>query len=162
MNSITLESETDVRPENAIMLSQLKRGLNTDESMFVVSMMIREVRDWFNVKGNMTDKQIAMTAKMILDYPDFYDLSLGNIKSCFQKRMMSEKLYDRLDGNIIITWLKEFKRNMSESCYETAERNHSRYKEQRESETMTDILHQKAVEFFKYKTEYESKKKKGL
>lgn len=58
-----------------------------------------------------------MTAELILDYPPFADLSLGNIKACFRQRMMTEKLYDRLDGNIIISWLREFKSQMSEAIY---------------------------------------------
>lgn len=57
-----------------------------------------------------------MTAEMILDAPVFYDLTLGNIKACFRERMMGEKLYDRLDGSIIIGWLRDFKSRMAEHC----------------------------------------------
>lgn len=30
--------------------------------------------------------------------------------------MMTEKLYDRLDGNIVISWLRQFKSDMAEQC----------------------------------------------
>lgn len=82
----------------------------------LISEMIREVNDFFNVKGNMNAKQIRLTAELILDNDSFYDLTLGNIKACFRERMMSEKLYDRLDGNIIIGWLRRFKSDMAEQC----------------------------------------------
>lgn len=81
-----------------------------------VSLLILEVNDFFNVKGKMTANQIKLTAELILDCDSFYDLTLGNIKACFRQKMMTEKLYDRLDGNIIIGWLRQFKSDMAEQC----------------------------------------------
>lgn len=107
------------------MLSQYKRSLDRKQQIVYLSMMIQEVNDFFNVKGNMNIKQIAMTAELILDNPGFYDLTLGNIKACFRQKMISAKLYDRLDGNIIIGWLREFKSEMADYCesiYEGEER----------------------------------------
>lgn len=78
--------------------------------------MIAEVNDFFNVKGNMNAKQIKLTAELILDNDNFYDLTLGNIKSCFRQHMMQDKIYDRLDGNIIIGWLREFKSDLADIC----------------------------------------------
>ena len=86
------------------MLSHCKRVLDRQQQILYISMMIIEVNDFFNVKGNMDRKQIKLTAELILDNPNFYDLTLGNIKDCFRRRMMSEKIYDRLDGNIIISY----------------------------------------------------------
>lgn len=78
--------------------------------------MITEVNDFFNVRGNMNAKQIKLTAELIIDNPGFYDLTLGNIKACFRHKMATAKLYDRLDGNIIIDWLREFKSDMADRC----------------------------------------------
>lgn len=64
----------------------------------------------------MNDSQIAITTELIIDSPGFYDLTLANIKACFREKMGSAKLYDRLDGNIIIGWLREFQSNMSDWC----------------------------------------------
>lgn len=80
----------------------------------MLTLAIHEVKEWFNVKNNITHDQEAMTAELILDNPVFYDLTLGNIKACFHECMMSAKLYDRLDGNIIIGWLRDFKSRMAE------------------------------------------------
>ena len=84
--------------------------------MIVVSCAIDELREWFNVKNNITPNQVAMTSEMILDNPHFYDLTIGNLKACFRQKMKNTKLYDRLDGNIIIQWLREFKSEMADRC----------------------------------------------
>lgn len=98
------------------MLSQINRGIGRDYSMMAISILLNELNGFFNVRGNMSDAQIALTAELILDNENFYDLTLGNIKACFRERMMTEKLYDRLDGNIIIGWLREFKSEMADHC----------------------------------------------
>lgn len=120
ISAIQPEGICDARPDNAVMLSQVSRELGRMQAIMIVSLFIKELKEWFNVKQNITNEQISMTAEMIVDNKGFYDLSLGNIKSCFRKRMMSEKLYDRLDGNIIIQWLREFKSEMADHCEATS------------------------------------------
>lgn len=85
--------------------------------MAALTFAIHELKEWFNVKNNLNPDQEALTAELVLDSDNFYDLTLGNIKACFREKMMSAKLYDRLDGNIIIGWLREFKARMVESVY---------------------------------------------
>ena len=113
------------------MLSQYKRGLDRNKQVMYLAMMIIEVNDFFNVKGNMNAKQTKLTAELILDNDNFYDLTLGNIKACFRQKMMSEKIYDRLDGNIIIGWLREFKSEMADIC-ENASMGRERAKQREE------------------------------
>ena len=103
------------------MLSHYRRALDRRQQILYVSMLIIEVNDFFNVKGNMNKNQIRLTAELILDNPGFYDLTLNNIKTCFRRKMMSEKLYDRLDGNIILGWLREFKSEMADHCETVSE-----------------------------------------
>lgn len=54
----------------------------------------------------MNDVQVALTADLIIDR--FYYLKLEEIKLCFRNAMVSGKIYDRLDGNIILGWLNEY------------------------------------------------------
>lgn len=110
------EKISDARPDNAPNLAQIQKENGFANALAVLTLAIHEVKEWFNVKNNITHDQEAMTAEMILDAPVFYDLTLGNIKACFRERMMGEKLYDRLDGSIIIGWLREFKSRMAEHC----------------------------------------------
>lgn len=98
------------------MLSQLARTLKREQLILYLCMMLIEVNDFFNVKGNMNSKQIQLTAELIADNPGFYDLTLGNVKACFRHCMATKKLYDRLDGNLIIGWLREFKSEMADHC----------------------------------------------
>ncbi len=114
------------------MLSQLRRSLDRKQQIMYLSMMIQEVNDFFNVKGNMNIKQMALTAELILDNPGFYDLTLGNIKACFRRKMMEGRLYDRLDGNIVIGWLREFKSEMADRC-ETVREGEDRIREREEA-----------------------------
>lgn len=111
------EKISDPRPSNVPSLGQIQRENGFTNALAVLTFAINELKEWFNVKNNITPEQAAMTAELILDYPPFADLSLGNIKACFRQRMMTEKLYDRLDGNIIISWLREFKSQMAEAIY---------------------------------------------
>lgn len=116
LEALPIERMEAERPPNAIMLSHYKRSLDRNRQLMYLSMMISEVNDFFNVRGNMNAKQIRLTAELILDNDIFYDLTLGNIKACFRQKMASAKLYDRLDGNIIIGWLREFKSDMADHC----------------------------------------------
>ncbi|MDE7180069.1 MAG: hypothetical protein K2N88_02585 [Muribaculaceae bacterium] len=118
LENLPAEKMDAERPPNAIMLSHYKRSLDRGQQLMYLSLMITEVNDFFNVRGNMNAKQIKLTAELILDNPGFYDLTLGNIKACFRQKMATAKLYDRLDGNIIIDWLREFKSEMAENVYD--------------------------------------------
>lgn len=112
------EKPEDDRKEGAITIFHLNQGMDRTEALLAISIAVLEVKDWFNVKGNLTDLQVKMIAEMILDHPQFYDMSLANIKACFRHKMMTEKLYDRLDGNIILGWLRQFKSDMADACYQ--------------------------------------------
>lgn len=65
-----------------------------------------------------------MTAEIIVEHRGLYDLTLNNIKACFRWHMMNTKLYDRLDGNIVMQWLLDFKEQMSAYCLEEHENEH--------------------------------------
>lgn len=110
------EKVSDPRPDNTPTLSQIQKVNGFANALAVLTFAIHEVKEWFNVKNNLTHDQEAMTAELILDNEHLYDLSLGNIKACFRQKMMDTKLYDRLDGNIIIGWLREFKSDMADWC----------------------------------------------
>lgn len=132
MGSLLIERIEDKRPSGAITLAQYRRALTHEQQLMYLSMMMLEVNDFFNVKGKMTAKQIRITAELILDNENFYDLTLGNIKACFRQKMMSEKLYDRLDGNIIIGWLREFKSDLADWC-ETVHEGEDRIRQREET-----------------------------
>lgn len=67
---------------------------------------LKEVRDFFNVGKNLTNSQITITAELIM--LQYWHLKIEDIKYCFRQAMMREKLFDRLDGNIILGWLEQY------------------------------------------------------
>ena len=61
-----------------------------------------------------TLNEIALTVDLILE--SFWYFKLEEIKYCFRRAMMREKLFDRLDGNIIIGWLREYDAERTEEA----------------------------------------------
>lgn len=104
---LTPAKATDPLTDSTPTLSQIHRGLGTPLAMKAVSEPLMELRAWFNVQNNLNADQIAMIAEMILEV--HWDLSLNDIKGCFQKMMRTAKLYGKLDGSDIMGWLDEYK-----------------------------------------------------
>jgi hypothetical protein len=74
----------------------------------ILCKLIGDTCDFFNVGGNMTDIQIQQTAIMIIDsyhWFNIYDFTL-----CFKNAKVGKygKLYDRLDGAVILQWLEAY------------------------------------------------------
>lgn len=87
-------------------LARIKKEASETDARALLYIAICEVCDFFNVGKNMNDTQVALTVDMILE--SFWYLKLEEIKYCFRRAMMREKLFDRLDGNIIIGWLRDY------------------------------------------------------
>lgn len=62
----------------------------------------------------MNTAQIAITVDLIIE--NFWYFKLEEIKYCFHRAMMRERIYDRLDGNIIIGWLREYDTERTEEA----------------------------------------------
>lgn len=74
----------------------------------VLSIMVGHAVMFFNVGKTMDAGQIALTCDLIADaYPYF---KLEDLALCFRKAMMLEygKLYDRMDGAVIMEWLGRY------------------------------------------------------
>lgn len=79
----------------------------------VLGKMLNHVKSFFNVGKNMTDAQIGTTVQLLIArYPHF---SFEDFRSCLLNAMASAKLYDRLDGNIIIGWLDAYDKERDEA-----------------------------------------------
>lgn len=135
------ERIADPRPDSAPTLSQICRENGFANALATLVIAIHELKEWFNVKCNLNPDQEALTAELILDNEFFYDLTLGNIKACFRRKMMTEKLYDRLDGNIIIGWLREFKSEIADHCENVREGEHRQTIREEQSGDVGAITH---------------------
>lgn len=101
-------------------IANIKNRVSLDDVRALLSIAICEVCDFFNVGKNMNDSQIALTVDLIIER--FWYFKLEEVKYCFRRAMMRDKLFDRLDGNIIIGWLREYDNERTEEAMRISER----------------------------------------
>lgn len=116
------EPLTDATPT----LARIQQGLGAPGARLAVSVALLELSEWFNVQRNLTDRQIAMIADMIVEV--HWDLSLNDIKGCFQKMMRTAKLYGKLDGSDILQWLDDYKQECMEAKRKRLEQEDKQFK----------------------------------
>lgn len=95
-------------------LAKIKNSASETDARALLYIALCEVCDFFNVGKNMSDTQIALTADLIIE--SYWYMKLEEIKFCFRRAMRREKLFDRLDGNIILGWLKEYDTERTEEA----------------------------------------------
>lgn len=100
-------------------LAKIKNEASETDARALLYIAICEVCDFFNVGKNMNDAQIALTVDLIIE--QFWYFKLEEIKYCFRRAMMREKLFDRLDGNIILGWLREYDAERTEEAMRISE-----------------------------------------
>lgn len=100
-------------------IAKIKNDVSLDDARALLSIAVCEVCDFFNVGKNMNDAQIALTVDLIIE--QFWYFKLEEIKYCFRRAMMREKLFDRLDGNIIMGWLREYDTERTEEAIRISE-----------------------------------------
>ena len=74
-----------------------------ERTIDLISLMIIEFQDFYNCKGKMNKAQIVETSYLICQqfrHFNFYDIGL-----CFKDAKMHQKIYDRIDGGMIMEWL---------------------------------------------------------
>ena len=100
-------------------IAEIRSSFGHDYIQAYVEMWIVNLRMFFNVGKAMTDEQTYMTAELIVD--SFYNLNIADINLVFKNAKLGKygKIYDRLDGNIILEW---FQRYFDERCEAAAER----------------------------------------
>lgn len=91
---------------DAPVLSEIKKNLGEAGVRAIIVLAISEVVLFFNVGKNMNAPQIALTTDLIIE--EFWYLTVEEIKHCLRKAMRTAKVYDRLDGNIILGWIREY------------------------------------------------------
>lgn len=95
-------------------LAKIKNEASETDARALLYIAVCEVCDFFNVGKNMNDTQVAYTVNLILE--SFWHLKPTEIKYCFRRAMMREKIFDRLDGNIIIGWLRDYNDERTEEA----------------------------------------------
>lgn len=95
-----------------------------------VAYVIAETLDFFNVSETMNDSQVAFTTDLILEeYPYF---KLDDLKLCFRNAMKLKygNVYNRIDGQIIFRWLKQYNIDRCNLAERDSFNNHKRLLEE--------------------------------
>lgn len=87
-------------------LAKIKNEASLADARSMVALAICDLCSFLNVGKNMNDKQIARTADMIIER--FWYFKVEELKFCFNRAMRTEKIFDRIDGNIILQWLEDY------------------------------------------------------
>lgn len=76
--------------------------------MALLNVIIIDLVQFFSLGKNMSDAQIKSTVQLII--MDYAHLKPEDFKLCFNKAKRGEygKVYDRLDGQVILMWLEEY------------------------------------------------------
>lgn len=105
-------------------LAKIKNEASEMDVRALLYIAVCEVCDFFNVGKNMSDSQIAITVDLILER--FWYFHLEEIKYCFRRAMMYEKVFDRLDGNMFLNWLTDYDVVRTEEAMRMSEQEESR------------------------------------
>ena len=79
-----------------------------------LNILLVDLALFFNVGKQLTNPQATITARMILD--DYWMLKLEDFKLCFERMKKELNAYDRMDGNMILTFIGKYYNERCEYC----------------------------------------------
>lgn len=105
---LTPASYEDVFECGSAALSVVKKEHGKQAASAYISIMLADIEQFFNVKNGMTEIQIKMLVDMILK--NFYFLKVSDLRLFAEKFKMGlyGKVYDRLDGGVIMDALNKY------------------------------------------------------
>lgn len=106
--------------------------------------MLNDLIDFFNVGKSMGALQVAQTADLVIE--EYYYLKPDDFKLCFNraKKGYYGKLYDRIDGQVILGWLASYDTERGQAAEELSigsSRSWDREDTGRTSERQTEAYH---------------------
>lgn len=91
-------------------IAVIRKELGELSMIAILNVFLIDLVSFFNVGKAMTTAQIAETSQIILKR--YYYLKPEDFKLCFQNckelKYGDNKLFDRLDGSIILSWIAEY------------------------------------------------------
>lgn len=89
-------------------LATIKHELGEQALIALLTLMIADAVEFFNVGKSMTGEQIVQTSKLI--FKDYFYLKPDDFKLCFDnaKRGKYGTMYDRMDGAVVFSWLEKY------------------------------------------------------
>lgn len=118
-NSLKPATLTDAINSISTPIAVYKKFEGETKARALMVLILSDLVNFFNVGKRMNDVQIAQTADLILD--NFYYFNIEDFKLCFNsaKSGYFGKVYDRIDGMVIMDWLKQYENERAENCFNT-------------------------------------------
>lgn len=103
-----INTPAQVFDSNMPTLGALKRSFGDTFTQAYIETWIVNVCEFVNIGKNMTPVQICETAMIILDTYPYY--TIADINLVFKRAKIGEygQIYDRLDGQIILSWFAKY------------------------------------------------------
>lgn len=100
MNDVFLSTEPDI--------GTITKYLGETKARAAVVYLLADALEFFNASETMSDTQVAMTVDLILE--EYPYMKTDDIKLCFKNAMKMKygRLYNRIDGQIIMGWFREY------------------------------------------------------
>lgn len=121
-------------------LSVYRKHAGETKSRALVVLILADLVKFFNVGKAMNDIQMAQTADLIFD--EFYYLNIEDFKLCFNMAKSGKfgKVYDRIDGQVIMDWLSTYLNMRIETVVSGNEQKHASIKSQeKNAKSILDI-----------------------
>lgn len=136
LTSVGHKSVQDVFSKPTATLATVKKYLGAAKMMAVVESLIKRVAAFLNIGRGMNEIQVQMTAEMI--FSEYYWLTVADLKVCFRNGMAGNygQLYDRLDGMVIMDWLRVYSEERASIAEQNEQKKHGA---QKHSETATGM-----------------------
>jgi hypothetical protein len=110
-------------------LAELERS-DPGVPVAVLELMILKTADYLNIGKNITPDQIRETAELLA--AEFGHLSLEHFAVVMQRAKLGQwQVYDRLDGQVIATWLRSYVQELQSAAALAAQNRHLASKESR-------------------------------
>jgi hypothetical protein len=105
---MVVKSFDDVFDSKTPSLSAINKELGDMHTKAILTIILIDLIKFFNIGKSMNDEQVGQTIQLIQE--EFWMLKPEDFKLCFNnaKKGLYGKVYDRLDGQIILEWLGRY------------------------------------------------------
>ena len=151
-----IDTVPDILKSGMPSIASIKKKYGVDFIQAYIEGWIVNIREFINVGKKMTDEQTQETAMLIVY--EYYNLNIADINFIFKNAKMGRygKTYDRLDGQVILSWFGEHFKNRCNTAAEESIREAEIYKDDPFQRTSKG---QKMKDFLK-KVDIQNEKKK--
>ena len=105
-------------------LAEIRAAKGEAVARAVLVVLVKDMLSFFNTAQPMNDAQVAMTVELALEtYPY---MQPDDVELCFRNAMKGRygKVYNRIDGQIVMEWLREYDKERAHAAESIAVNEH--------------------------------------